>query len=133
VFQQFLDLPRLPRQLLVIGEVLVLAAPALAEERATRLHPIRRFLQNLHPLPLRVVLVVAENSRPHQLPGERIRHENHPAIHPPDAGTEVCQRINPQIDLLMVFERRRDEFFRRAAVHIARVVGHFLQERNSDF
>ena len=38
----------------------------------------------------------------------------------PDARTEVGERVDIQFDLLMIFERLGNEFFRRALVHRVR-------------
>ncbi len=117
MLEQLPDLPRLPRQLLLVGKVLVLAAAAGPEQRATRRHPVRRGLQNRHQIALRVVFIIPENPRQHRFPRQRVGHENHPAIHPAHTRPEIRQRIDLQFDLLMILERRGDKLLRRSLMH----------------
>ena len=114
VLQQLADLAGLPRELGRVGQVLVLAAAAGPEQRAAGLHAVRRGLEHLDQVGVGAVLVVAENAGLHELAGQAERHEDHPAVHPADADAEIAQGIDPQLDLLVVGEGVRVEFFRRA-------------------
>ena len=113
------DLPALPLQLLRVAQVLVLAAAAPAEERAPGLDPVRRGLEHLHEVGLRVVGVVAEDPCADPLARQSERHHDDPLARgllprqvdaaQPDA--QVGQRRDRQLDLLVVAERPVVEFF----------------------
>jgi hypothetical protein len=113
VFEQFGDLALLRLKLLVIREVLILAAAALAEKLALRYDTIRCWLQHFDEIGLTVVLVIAEDAALHELAGERERHEDDPAIDTGDTSTLVGEVIDPDVEFLMVGEGMRIEFARR--------------------
>jgi hypothetical protein len=118
VLEQFGDLALLRLKLLGIREVLILAAAALAEERALGRDTIGCWLQHLDEIGLAVVLVIAKDAALHQLTGERERNENDPAIDTGDTGALVGEVVDPDVELLMVGEGMRIEFARR--FHAAR-------------
>lgn len=63
------------------------------------------------------VFVVAVNAGADGFAGEAEGNEDHPAIDASHACAEVGERVDGQYNLLMIFERGRYEFFRRAFVH----------------
>ena len=122
VLEEAGDLFLLPLELLGVGEVLILAASATREQRATRLHAMRRGLDDTDEIDLAVVLVVGVNAAKDKFAGQGEGDEHDPAVHTGEALSEVRERINAQLQLLMIGEGGGDEFLGRAAhgAHIQR-------------
>ncbi len=78
VLEELGNLALFPRQLVGVGEVLVLAAAAAAEERAAGGHARRGRRQHRHEVGLGEILVVAEDAHAHAFPGQREWHHDHP-------------------------------------------------------
>ena len=123
VLEQFLDLARFPAQLLLVIEVLVLAAAALAEERAFGLQSVSRCFNDLKEIGLTVRCVVAIDTSPDFFTRQGVWHKDNPPflllflsgeLHPGNADTEVTQSGNFQFDFLVVIKRVGVEFFRFA-------------------
>src|SRR5690606_20185522 len=113
VEQQLADLAGFPRKLGVVGEVLVLAPTAGAEERAARFDPFGRCLEHLDEIGLGAVFVVAEYPGLHPLPRQAEWDKHDPSTDAPDAHAKVAERFDGELDLLMIGERIRVEFLRR--------------------
>ena len=126
------DLVAFPLELVLVGEVLVLAASTIAEERTFRRDPVRAGAQDLEKIGMGAVLVVAPDPDPHPFAGEGIGDEDHPAMvgwgritalvslprrilpivprrlgrqgDPADPGAQVREGVDGEFELLVVAE-----------------------------
>ena len=114
VLDEFADLALLPQELLLIGEVLVLAAAAATEQGADRIDPVGGGLQDLHQVRLREILVVSEDAGADLLAGKGEGDHDHPAggLLPggcrqgiaTEADAQVGEGHHLELDLLVVGE-----------------------------
>lgn len=121
VVEQRGDLVPFPRELVVVGEVLVLASTTGAEKGANGGDPIRAGPEDLDEIGVGAVLVIAPDADADVLAGEGERDEDHPAIamrmvivvrwfaavwqnDAGDAGPEVGEGIDGDFEFLVVVE-----------------------------
>ena len=98
------DLLLLPFELLRVGEVLVLAAAAFAEEVAAGLDAMRRGDDDAHEVAAREVGGVVPDAGHDLFPREGAGDEDDPAVDAGHALAEVRQAGDLDLDLLMVGE-----------------------------
>ncbi len=79
VVQEIRHLPALPAQLLLVFEVLILAAPAAGKERAAGLDPVRAGGEDLQEIGLGAIGLVFPDPHPDPLAGEGEGDENDPS------------------------------------------------------
>ena len=80
--ETFLHLDHFPVQLLLIGQILPLAAAADPKVRAERRRIRRRLLQDLHHLGFGELRFFPGEAHPQPLPGKSVLHEDHKTAHP---------------------------------------------------
>ena len=113
MLEQLGDLPLFRLQLLGVGEVLILAAAALAKEGTFWSDAVWRGFEHLDEVGLAVVLVIAKDAALHELAREREGDEDDPAIDTGDSHALVGEVFDPDVELLVVGEGMRFEFARR--------------------
>ena len=114
VAEEFLDLLTFPDELFGVGEVLVLAAAAVGEERALRGDAVRGWDEDCDEIGLAEVFVVAVDPGADGFAGEGEGDEDDPAVDAAEALAHVRQGGDFEVDFLMIGERVRIEFPRRA-------------------
>ena len=86
-------------QLLLIGQVLPLAAAADPEMAAKGRRIGRRLLQHLHHPAFGKLRFFPGNPHPHPLPWEGMLHEDHQAVQPAQGLAAEGQLVDPELDL----------------------------------
>ena len=94
-----------PLQLPLVGEVLILAAAALAKKRALRLDARGRSYKHFHQIGLRIIFVVSVYACADFFARERKRNHHDPAVHPADADSQIVQVGYLEFDNLPIPER----------------------------
>jgi hypothetical protein len=127
VLEEFLHLPAFPRELLGVGEVLVLAAAAAAEERTARRDAMRGRREHLDEIRLGEVLVVAEDADLHALAGQGKRHHDDPRRgggifdfgegDAAEADAQVGERGDLELQLVMIRKGPVVEFALNHGIH----------------
>ena len=92
-------------QLLLIGEILPLAAAAEAKMGAERGRIRRRLRQELHDLGFGKPRFFPGNPHPHTLAGDGVIHEDHETVHPAQGFAAKGQLFYAQIDLRALGQR----------------------------
>jgi len=112
VLEQFGDLLLFPAKLLGVGEMLILAAAAAAEERATGLNAVGRRGENGEKVGFGEVFVITEDAGADAFAGKCERHHDDPTGRgivgqrdAAEAGAEVGERGDLELDLLVIRER----------------------------
>lgn len=120
VLEEFFDLASFPDELFVVGEVLVLAATAFAEERALGETSVGGGFEDFDEVGLGVGFVVAEDACADGFAGQGVWDEDDPCrvflieFHPRNADSKVGEGGDFDIDFVVVVEGIRVEFFRSA-------------------
>ena len=110
VVEEFLDLAALPFQLGGVGEVLILAAAALAKEGAARLDAVGRGAEDGGEVALAEVFVVPVDAGADEFAGQGKGDHDDPAVETTEALPHVGEGGDFQVYLLMVGEGVRMEF-----------------------
>ena len=104
--QRVRDLLRLGIELRLVGEVLEAAAPAGRVVRARRLHAGGARLHDLDCDGLGMAALHLRDSRAHDVPGKRPVDEDDKAVQAGDAPAAVGERVDTEVDLLVLPDRR---------------------------
>ena len=86
-------------QLLLIVQVLPLAAAADPEMAAERRRIGRRLLQHLHHPAFGKLRFLPGNPHPHPLARQGVLHEDHQALQPAQGPAAEGQLVDPELDL----------------------------------